>query len=131
MNYQKLKNILENSEPNEWLYFDKHGHFTYKNDVNLRIVRSSSEENRSFNEQWATNHADPNATRVYLTVYYGQSIIEEKMMVDIDGNRATLPIPKLTTMTVSHTDYRLALIVNGSHGNKLDEYLKRSGITVE
>jgi len=52
-------------------------------------------------------------------------------MVDIDGNRATLPIPKLTTMTVSHTDYRLALIVNGSHGNKLDEYLKRSGITVE
>ena len=131
MNYQQLKEILESSEPSEWLYFDKYGHFTYKNDVNLRIVRSDFEENRPFNESWATKHPDPNATRVFLTVYYNQSIIEEKMMVDIDGYRATLPIPKLTTMTVSQADYRLALIINGSYGNKLDEYLQRSDITVE
>lgn len=131
MNYQQLKEILESSEPSEWLYFDKYGHFTYKNDVNLRIVRSDFEENRPFNEPWATKHPDQNATRVFLTVYYGQSIIEEKMMVDIDGYRATLPIPKLTTMTVSQADYRLALIINGSYGNKLDEYLQRSDITVE
>ena len=52
-------------------------------------------------------------------------------MVDIDGYRATLPIPSLTTMTVSQADYQLALIVNGSLGNKLNEYLMRSGIKVE
>ena len=131
MNYQELKEILEHSNPSEWLYFDKYGQFTYKKDVNLRIVRSDSEENRPFNESWATKHPDPNATRVFLTVYYNQSIIEEKMMVDIDGYRATLPIRSLTTMTVSQADYQLALIVNGSLGNKLNEYLMRSGIKVE
>jgi len=131
MNYQKLKEILKNSDPSDWLHFDKYSQFTYKNDVNLRIIRSDFKENTSFNEPWVTKHPDHNATRVFLTVYYGQSIIDEKMMVDVDGYRATLPIPKLTTMTVSQADYRLALIINGSQGNRLDEYLKRSDITVE
>ncbi|MBJ9493353.1 hypothetical protein KTH77_14795 [Acinetobacter baumannii] len=131
MKYQDILNILSEGNSFEWLYFDSLGVFTYKNDVNLRIVRSRDERNTSFNEAWAVDHPDRNATRVFFTVYYGQSPVYEKMFVDVDGYRATLPLPDLTTMQVPFLEYQFASIINGSNGNRLDEYLRRSGLTVK
>ncbi len=131
MTYQDILNILREGNSFGWLYFDNLGVYTYKNDVNLRIVRSRDERNTSFNEPWAVDHPDRNATRVFFTVYYGQSPVYDKMFVDVDGYRATLPIPDLTTMQVPFLEYQFASIINGSRGNRLDEYLGRSGLTVE
>ncbi|ENX19381.1 hypothetical protein F892_03549 [Acinetobacter vivianii] len=130
MTYQDILNILRKGDSFDWLYFDNLGIYTYKNDVNLRIVRSRDERNTPFNEPWAVGHPDRNATRVFFTVYYGQSPVYDKMLVDVDGYRATLPLPDLTTMQVPFFEYQFASIINGSHGNRLDEYLRRSGLTI-
>ncbi|MDA3441288.1 hypothetical protein MJ046_13105 [Acinetobacter bereziniae] len=130
MQYNDIQNILNQGNPNDWLYFDELGVFTYKNDVNLRITRSRDGRNTPFNEPWAVSHPDPNATRVFFTVYYGQSPVYQEMLVDVDGYRATLPLPDITTNQVPLHAYRFASIVNGSHGNRLDEYLQRAGLSV-
>lgn len=130
MQYHDIQNILSEGNPSDWLYFDELGVFTYKKDVDLRITRSRDERNTSFNESWAVSHPDPNATKVFFTVYYNQSPVYQEMLIDIDGCRATLPLPDLTTNQVSLASYQFASIVNGNRGNRLDEYLQRAGLSV-
>lgn len=128
MNYNDVENILATSKKDDWIINDTLGTFTYKEDLNLRIERSS--EDREFNEEWARNFPDKNARAEDYKVFYNNSFVDEKMLVSVDGARATLPLPKSETdLTVTSANANFARIVNV--GNQFDDYLKRSNFSIE
>ena len=129
MTQKDINNILATSSQDEWIVDDETGSFTYKNHLNLRIERAEYDKRNSFNEDWATQHPDPKAEKVEYTIKYGSSFVARKTLVSVDGGRATLPMPDVKTKKiVSKDDMNFAKIVD--IGNRTDEYIERSGLTV-
>jgi hypothetical protein len=131
MKYSELVNLLANSKKDDWIINDDKGEYTNKNDLNLRISRTERnfELDKFEGEEWANKHPDPNAYKVKFEVYYGASLIEERMLVSVDGGRAMLPLPDRETLKVHKEDYQFAQIVEDT--KDLDNYMKRSGLTIE
>lgn len=129
MTYDELIQIILNSSFPAWLYDDTRGIYTFKSDLHIRIERREpSEGSAEFHEEWANNHSDPNAERMYYDIYYAASLVESFMLVGVDGFRAYLPLPKAQTSIVPQRAYLLARAVD--HIGTLDEYLQRSKLTV-
>lgn len=130
MEYPELLRIIRESDKEDWLFNDERGIHTYKGDLNIRIERRDSDlqSDKFTGEDWATNHPDPNAYRVIYELYYGSSFIEEKLLVSVDGHRATLPLPDIKTSEVDPEDYHFAKIVDQL--DTLSEYMERSGLKV-
>ena len=130
MKLSDVKEILATSSQDDWIVNDESGSFTYKNDLSLHIERAEYDSYREFDESWATSHPDPHAVAVEYTVKYGSSFVDKHTLVSVDGHRATLPMPKSAIdLRVAPSDINFAKIVN--IGNRVDEYLRRSGIKVE
>jgi hypothetical protein len=131
MKYNDLKNIILSSNREDWLFNDERGIYTYKNDLNIWIQRKDIDFDRDkfVGEDWATKHPDPNAYREIYEIYYSSSFIEEKMLVSVDGFRASLPLPKIGTNKVKNEDYQFAKIVDQI--NSLDEYMDRAQLEIE
>ena len=130
MNLDDVKEILATSSQEDWIIDDESGSFTYKNDLNLHIERAEYDSYREFNEPWATSHPDRHAVAVDYVVKYGSSFVDKKMLVSVDGHRATLPLPKsMNDLSVKASDVNFAKIVN--IGERVDEYLERSRLEVE
>lgn len=131
MTYEDAMNLVMSNPFDKWQYFDDIGEFVLKSDVNLHIKCSETDTGTdSFNEQWAVNHPDPHAYKRTYTIYYNNSPIDQFYLVSVDGFRATIPMPKVGTNSISKRDYLLAQAVN-LYDKQLDEYIKRSGLEVE
>lgn len=130
MKLDDVKEILANSSQEDWIVDDESGSFTYKKDLNLHIDRADYESYREFNEPWATSHPDKNAVAVEYTIKYGSSFVDKKMLVSVDGHRASLPLPNsMNDLRAKASDVNFAKIVDV--GGRVDEYLERSRIKVE
>ena len=130
MTQKEVTDILATSSQNEWIVDDETGSFTYKDDLNLRIERAEYDKSNSFNEDWATGHPDSKAEKVNYTVKYASSFVARETLVSVDGGRATLPMPDVKTKKiVSSDDMNFAKIVDVS--DRTDEYIERSGLTVQ
>ena len=129
MNYDEVNDILATSTQDDWIIDTNTGSYTYKKDLNLRIAESNFDDDRAFDEPWATKHPDPNAKSNDFTVFYNNSFVRKERLVSVDGHRAVLPMPKSRTdLRIDKADYNFAKIVNT--GSQLDEYLERSNISV-
>lgn len=129
MNEAQIKNILTSTSNEDWIVSEEKETWTYKQDVLLRIQKRSVNLSEKFgNEHWAINYPDSNAYKVIYDVYYYNSWIATKTLVAVDGFRATLPMPKIRTTEIPFEEYRFAMIVAPT---ALDEYITRSGLTVE
>jgi len=123
MHYDEVKELIRNSEKNDWIHEDSLNTFTLKENVNIRIDREYIDE--GFYEEWAEKHADSNTQKVYFTVYYNNSFIDQNLMVSVDGGRAVLPIPKSNDdLRVLREKYNLGKIVCYD-SRSYDEYIKR------
>ncbi len=131
MTYEELKKIVKESSKHDWLFSDERGIYTYKHDLNIWIKRKdiNFDSDKFSGEEWATKHPDPTAYRETYEVYYGSSFIEDKLLVSVDGHRASLPLPKINTNKVKLEDYQFAQIVDQL--DTLDEYMKRASLEVE
>ncbi len=101
----------------------------FKHNVNLRIQVNYDDVGvhaKNFHETWATKHADKHATSYYCDIYYGDSLIEQKVVVNVDGGRAILPLPEINTNRYTLLDYKIAKVADKS--SRIDEYIKRSGL---
>ncbi|QGP84388.1 hypothetical protein [Leclercia adecarboxylata] len=126
MNHTQATHIINNIDPDDWILNNDGNPFVYKNDMNLtfKIVYSDS----SFNEQWATCHPDSNATQAKGYFSYAGNIIHEVFLASIDGGRALLPYPDMTTKSfITKSEYLMSQMFN----SRLDEYLQRSGLSVK
>ncbi|MFW6046939.1 MAG: toll/interleukin-1 receptor domain-containing protein [Candidatus Woesearchaeota archaeon] len=123
-----IETVLENPFEN-WTYFDEHGEYILKDDVNLKIVAEPFEKRREFNEEWATRHPDPSAFMYKYTIFYNNTRIDEFYLVAVDGHREFLPLPKPNTNKIPLNSYLKARAVNNC--GSLNEYIERSGLEVE
>lgn len=125
MNYTHLMQIINNIDTNEWLLSNDSGPFVYKNDMLLTFSIVYTDD--SFNETWATGHADPNATQAKGYFSYGGNVVHEIYLASIDGGRALLPYPDAQTKTyITQSEYLIAQMFN----SRLDEYIQRSKLKV-
>ena len=131
MEYDQLITIVLGSNREDWLFSDERGIYTFKHDLNIWIKRKDIdfERDKFEGEEWATRHPDPRAYREIYEIYYASSYIEEKMLVSVDGHRASLPLPQIGTNKVRREDYLFARIVDQL--GTLDEYMGRAGLEVE
>ena len=133
MTVEEIYDILSSTTTSNWLVseeLDGDTCFTYKQDVLLRVQKHpiNFREDRFMGEEWATTmHEDESAYKVSYDIYYGESRIVTKRLVAVDGCRAILPMPKHGTKEIPLGDYLFAKIVAPG---RLDEYIKRSGLTV-
>ena len=131
MKLNDVQKILATSSQNDWIIDDETGSYTYKNDLNLRIERADYDNYKNFNEPWATSHPDSSAQSVDYTVKYGFSFVERHKLVSVDGHRAILPMPKSQDeLIVKPTEVNFASIVDTGGQDKVEEYLRRSQISV-
>jgi len=128
--YSEVQQAIKNSAASDWIFSDERGAYTYKGDVNLRIERSEVDCDRDCfeGEEWAERHPDKKAYRVTYTVYYGQSYLEDHLLVSVDGHRATLPLPKAGSTEVPPDAYHFASLVD--QHNTLDEYMDRARLVI-
>jgi|GEM_PF-2680138 len=131
MQYEDLMKTIRQSERESWLFDDDMGIWTLRQDLDIRIHRRQADDVPGpFEEPWAVNHPDPKATPVFYDIYYRSSFVETFMLIRVDGGKAAVPPPeKPNTTVIAHDDYQLAVQVDTK--KTLDEYIKRSGLTVE
>lgn len=132
MTYEEAIDMVLTNPFEKWTYFDEYGEYVLKSDVNLRIIRKSLDvENDKFEgERWATNHPDSTAYKIFFSIFYNNSRIDDFILVAVDGSRATIPMPEVNTTIISKKCYLFAQAVN-TDGKRLDEYIQRSGLSVE
>ncbi|GKW32792.1 hypothetical protein PEC730217_15720 [Pectobacterium carotovorum subsp. carotovorum] len=126
MDFTQAENIINNINPNDWILNNEGKPFVYKKDMNLTFTIEHT--NTPFNEAWATQHPNPNATQAKGYFLYSGNMIKEVWLASIDGGRAILPYPDAQTKSyISRSEYLMSQMFN----DRLDEYLQRSGLTVK
>ena len=130
MTLDEVLRLITQARPDEWLRNDHMGISTLVTNLNVTIREDRNEEHDAFTEEWATKHADCHANRVWYDLYYGASFVRRYLLVSVDGNRATVPVPKAhDVLRITREQY--AVGVAADLLNTLDDYLLRCGITVE
>lgn len=130
MKKREVDNILAQSSSEDWIKDDATGSFTYKKDLSLRIKRKDLQEIGTFQEEWATNFPDSNADSLEYLVKYNNSFVSRKVLVDVDGGRAILPMPNRQEgkLIVTEKDVNFAKIV--SIVDSVDDYIQKADFKV-
>ena len=149
MNFETIEEILGSSKPNDWLYDDEVGIYTYKHDVELNISirdkidakiidaitillekKSSDDvekafkqdwESGRFQEEWVKNYPDKNAYRLIVKINYSGAFIKEYLFVYVDGCREIVPAPDPINHSISTFQFNFGRILNRTQN--IEEYL--------
>ena len=129
MTYEELKQLIQDSSKEDWLYDDSKGIYTSKNDLNVTIRHERYDDPTFHTEEWANQFSHP-ASRLMYDIYYGASFIESFYFIALDEYRAEVPIPRSAEeLVITRYQYSVARIVD--RRDSLDQYMQRAGITVE
>jgi len=129
---EAIKAIFFSNHKDDWVRVSRGSVImcTYKHDLSLRIeYRYDDEAISDFIEKWATKHPDPKASSSLYYLCYGSSLLDQQLMVSVDGCRTTLPAPDLTDLSITPYQYAFGKICDPS--SQYDSYLFRSGIKVK
>lgn len=129
--YDELMATIRNSSSADWLYNARKGIHTFRADLAIRIEERRDEQYPGpFKEAWATEFPDPEARMMCYDIYRDASLVETFYLVEVDGFRATLPMPISPKVKVVPLDkYQLARTVDRQ--GTLEDYMQRAGLTVE
>lgn len=127
-----LEFILDTNPKEDWKIIENNWaeEAFLKEDPRLRIRCRYDDEgthNENFQEPWANKHPDKHATSYWYNLSYDGSLIERYILVSVDGSRARLPLPNLSTLKVKPLPYKIAEIFDGL--DSLEDYMQRSGLT--
>lgn len=130
--------ILESSASGDWKKSQTSTRQTisYVHNPNLRFEMSHLDDGvqqENFVAPWANKHPDPKAVGIWCDLFFGSTLIERFILVGIDGMRALVPPPRKPDRTpggseIQPLDHKVAKIHDSL--NTLDEYIKRSGLSV-
>jgi hypothetical protein len=131
MDHNTFRGLIYGSTRADWLYDDDKGIFTLKSNLNITIRILRDDEDRSFTEPWHSSLPDPSATRSIHELYYGASYVGYEFIVNVDGGRASIPLPEdgHTAPWITRDQHSFGRIVD--RGGQLDDYLRRCKITVK
>lgn len=127
-----LEVILESDPKTDWKVIENNWaeEAFLKEDPRLRIRCRYDDEgthNKNFQEPWANKHPDNHATSYWYNLTYDGSLIERYILVSVDGSRAILPLPDLSTLKVEPLPYKIAEIFDML--DSLEQYMRRSGLS--
>lgn len=137
-----INSIIQNSEPDDWVYDDGEGVYTYENDVSLRLEDEEYMDRVEFEEDWVTIYSNPTAYRRLIFVYYDSSLIDKEYIVQVDEHRMFIPLPDAKSHSITEYQYHFGKIINlckyrSSPRPKeeilreYDEYLELADISIE
>lgn len=126
-----FNSLIETSAPEDWLVTDEENICVLNKDLMINIKREESDTDSPFTEEWATHWPDHSAYVQRFLLRYGENTVETFYTASIDGNRAFIPYPDLTDMTITRRQYAIGLIVNEAFSGRLEEYLRAGKITVK
>ncbi|MGG7177188.1 NACHT domain-containing protein [Clostridium paraputrificum] len=121
---------IYNSIKDDWYFFEDKCTCMLRSNHKIKIVWDSFEGKRAFHEKWATNHCDDKAYISDYYIYDGDIEIKRFSLVDVDGYRAILPIPKRNTNIIKRSDYFLSRLFN-ERIETLHEYIILSDLIVD
>lgn len=134
MTYEELLDFIPTTDPRkDWRGITKDWSSEYflKEDPRLRFRAKFVDDgiqNEIFIDKWATCHPDKKAIGYWYELHYDGAFIDRKILVSIDGGRASIRPPRPGTLKVGKADFHFARI-HDTLGT-LDEYLQRSGLEV-
>ena len=135
-NFSNILRIIESSRPNlDWktTYIGSMTVSIFRKDTNLRIEQIHQEtgvHTEDFREAWANGFPDPKATAYYYDIYYGSSLIDQIVLISVDGGRANLPLPQsIVDLRVSKLHYQIAKIFDSP--DILDKYMDKAKLSVD
>ncbi|NFI94720.1 hypothetical protein FC961_10010 [Clostridium botulinum] len=123
-------NSIYKSKRRDWDFFEDKCTCVLQSNPKIKIVWNDFEERRAFHEKWATNHTDDKAYISDYHIYNGDIEIKRFSLVDVDGYRATLPLPKTNTNIIKRSYYYLSRLFN-DRIESLHEYIILSDLIVE
>ena len=124
--------LIGNSAPSDWTYYDPEAKYYFKRDVQLTISRHPAQRDNQFPEPWAHEFPDKSAHAVKFTIYYGTTPIKDFWAVEVDGGRSYIPYPKsATVLSINRWAYAVGRIINIANGTfSFDSYFQRAGFSV-
>ncbi|MEY8417066.1 hypothetical protein AAK964_12250 [Tissierella praeacuta] len=131
MNYETFIDLIENSNPTDWMYDDDLGRYIFLNDIRISIVSDRDDnEDSQFYEDWARNFPDSNAVRARFFLCFNGSIIEAFYTVAVDGYRALIPYINRETTSITLRQHSIARILNIPY-SRYEDYIEQAGIQIE
>lgn len=133
MDFNEILEFILNSDPKQdWKIISNNlaEEAFLKEDPRLRLHCRYDDEgihNENFQEPWANKHPDKNATSYWYNLSYDSSLIDRYILVCVDGCRAILPLPDITTLRVKPLPYKIAEIFDSL--DSLENYMNRSGLS--
>lgn len=121
---------IYNSNRNDWEFFEDKCTCVLRSNPKIKIMWDDYDEREDFHEEWATKHPDKNAYLCNYYIYDGDTEIKRFSLVDVDGGRATLPLPKTNSNLIKRNDYFLSRLFN-NRIETLHEYIIYSKLIVE
>lgn len=133
MSFGELLDLLDEESPEAWqaIHTDWAAEAFLREDPRLRFrmrYDNAGLHADPFQEPWAVCHPDPHARSYWYDYMYDGNLIDRFIMVDVDGHRATLPLPDANSTVVQRRRYRIAQVFDEQ--GTLDQYMIRSGLTV-
>jgi hypothetical protein len=132
MSVDRILQLIGDSDPSDWTYYDPKAKYYYKRDVQLTIDRHPADKANQFAEKWAHKFPDQSAHAVTFTVHYGATPIKDFWAVEVDGGRSYIPYPKSAdVLTINRWEYAVGQIINIANGTySFPDYFQRAGFTV-
>lgn len=125
-----IMDSIYHSNRSDWEFSENKCTCVLKSNPKIKIVWEDFEDREEFHERWATKHPDEHAYIYDYIIYNNDTEIKRFALVDVDGYRATLPLPKTNTNIIIRTDYFLARLFNNSI-ETLHTYIIISGLVIE
>ena len=129
-----ISSIVYDSNPESWEFDDGLRTFIFKPNYKLKIIQFNKRAApRTFIEPWVQNFPNKEASMIYYQINYDNHGIEDFPMVQCDGGRYLIPLPKsINDLTISSKQYKLAQIMEkeGFYSN-LDQGLQIAKINIK
>jgi hypothetical protein len=132
MSVDRILQLIGDSAPSDWIYYDPEAKYCLKSDVQLTINRHPTDRNNQFPEEWSHRFPDQSAHAVKFTIYYGSTPIKDFRAVEVDGGRSYIPYPKSAdVLTINRWEYAVGQIINIANGtHSFEGYFQRAGFSV-
>lgn len=125
MTYDKIIDMINESDVIDWEYNDEDGIFTYKKDVNLVITRFNPDYETNFSEPWLNNFPDKNGYMLIYHIVYNGSLIKKEYIVGVDGFRGYISVPKggyTENPQITKWEYKMGKIIHSKASGIIPYY---------
>lgn len=132
--YREILEFVQATQRDEWLELSPEMWISerfYEPDPHLRFrieFEGVGVLTHDFDEPWVRNFPNQNASAYWCQLTYAGQLLEKTLLVSVDGGRALIPVPDLSTGSISPFDYQVAMIFD--RYENVATYVRSAGLHV-